>query len=958
MKHFNSLNIKAAFVVLLILSLLAVISNPVSAANGFGAIIPLILDDDIDNDGLEDDEEAINGTDPNNSDTDGDGIEDGLEVFLGLDPLDPNGDADGDGILDADEIAQGLDPTNADSDGDGVNDPVELANGTDPIDPDTDNDGLNDGGEAAAGTDPHNTDTDGDTLLDGFEVNMGLDPLDANGDADGDGLSDVNEVAQGLDPTLADSDGDGIDDPTELANGTNPLNRDIDFDGIPDGSDACFLDPDNSTDGDTICFAADNCPLVANENQADADGDGIGDACDTFNSTTVADSDGDGIGDDVDNCPQWPNADQMAATTTSGRGKNRTTSPSSIGSACTCADLNGSGTVTKHDLAVFDNALSIAGESGLALNQLERCDVNADGVCTVDDRNMIEGHVNKKSRTPLTQVRCPSLDGAANQALNKLGYGFNNWSRERIRLLQLNAVDRTTNGYAGLDAYIAEQLDPGNTIDPEFFEKSLPYSTEGPAHNIVAPFATTGQTQGYLRINYAIGSGTSIGLDNRNRTIGNTSELKILRASYSRRQLDAVLRDFWFNHFNIFGFNSLGRWAIAFHEESIADAMYGKFEDVVMAQTKTAGMLDYLDLDDNKVGARNENFARELVELHTLGVSRDIDGVRQDTYDWTTDASAQNIIEVSRILTGWGYNNSAGGSNGLGFVFTSNDHENGDKSVQIGGPSATPWNFGTSGNESCGNVLYGPEEEEGRALICRLSRHPMSADNVGNKLIKRFLGDSAEGQETILLNAFKQTWMNTAADLPGSLQTLLVSDAFKRSLYYEDNKVKRPHVFNSSLIRALGPDVEGPSNIVDQPYVTANFNASFRALMGDFMPTGEGLYLAPHPIGYSEESTAWIGVSVMLNHFNAVSRLLNSSNPNELADLQSIKMHLGLQLSYADMSDLVRDILAGTGIDLPESSIAEIADFANRYDDSETNPDEQVKRALIGVLSTPEFMSH
>jgi hypothetical protein len=261
-----------------------------------GAVNAALSDPDDDNDGLPDTVESNSGTfvdssdtgtDPKNADSDGDGLKDNVETGTGtyVGPLNtgtnPNmADSDGDGINDkaennsgtfVDSTHTGTDPNAADTDGDGLNDGVETNTasfvdasdtGTNPLVADTDGDGLNDGGEVSANTDPFVTDTDGDGLTDGEEAGAG---------------------GTGTDPTLADSDSDGINDGTEVTAGTNPLS--------------------NDTDGDTVLDDVDNCPTVANLDQADGDSNGIGDACDV-------DTDSDGVSDAIDNCPTMANADQ------------------------------------------------------------------------------------------------------------------------------------------------------------------------------------------------------------------------------------------------------------------------------------------------------------------------------------------------------------------------------------------------------------------------------------------------------------------------------------------------------------------------------------------------------------------------------------------------------------------------------------------------------------------------
>ncbi len=157
---------------------------------------------DPDNDGINNQDEFNNSTNPNLSDTDGDGLNDGDEINIhGTSPL--SSDTDGDGLSDGDEInIYATEPLVADSDSDGLNDLVEVDNGTDPSEIDTDSDGLNDGDEIIIhGTDPLSSDTDGDGLNDGDEI--GVYQSNPNlSDSSNDGINDLELVNYGLDPNV------------------------------------------------------------------------------------------------------------------------------------------------------------------------------------------------------------------------------------------------------------------------------------------------------------------------------------------------------------------------------------------------------------------------------------------------------------------------------------------------------------------------------------------------------------------------------------------------------------------------------------------------------------------------------------------------------------------------------------------------------------------------------------
>ncbi|MFT6233445.1 MAG: hypothetical protein ACJAZO_003965 [Myxococcota bacterium] len=182
---------------------------------------PDVTDPDDDNDGVTDEDEATNGTNPMDTDTDDDGVPDGVEVANNSDGTLP--DTDDDGLTDAQEIEEQTNPRNPDTDGDGITDGDEVNTGTDPlVAEDGDDDGLPDHVEADLGTNPEVADTDGDGITDGDEVNTGTDPLVAE-DGDDDGLPDHVEADLGTNPEVADTDGDGITDGDEVNTGTDPL---------------------------------------------------------------------------------------------------------------------------------------------------------------------------------------------------------------------------------------------------------------------------------------------------------------------------------------------------------------------------------------------------------------------------------------------------------------------------------------------------------------------------------------------------------------------------------------------------------------------------------------------------------------------------------------------------------------------------------------------------------------
>ena len=218
--------------------------------------------DDCDNDGVTNEEETLDGTDPLKEDSDGDGVKDGKEKIDGTSPLNQC-----EFLIASHTIAPSSTWNTTDCDNDGITNAVEKTDGTDPLNEDSDGDGLSDAVEKTDGTDPLKLDSDGD------------------------GLSDSVEKIDGTDPLITDTDGDGIADNLDNCPLTANTNQaDNDKDGL---GDSCDDDDDN----DSILDGNDNCPMTYNPGQEDRDRDGEGDLCDLIelNISQALTLNGDGI---------------------------------------------------------------------------------------------------------------------------------------------------------------------------------------------------------------------------------------------------------------------------------------------------------------------------------------------------------------------------------------------------------------------------------------------------------------------------------------------------------------------------------------------------------------------------------------------------------------------------------------------------------------------------------------
>jgi uncharacterized protein (DUF1800 family) len=321
-----------------------------------------------------------------------------------------------------------------------------------------------------------------------------------------------------------------------------------------------------------------------------------------------------------------------------------------------------------------------------------------------------------------------------------------------------------------------------------------------------------------------------------------TSELaqaKLLRAIYSQRQFEEVMTDFWFNHFNVFMDKGLDRLMLTSYERDvIRPRALGKFEDLLVATAKSPAMLFYLDNwlsvgpDSAKAlgipahpgpygnrnprpGRRNsglnENYGRELLELHTLSVNGGY--------------SQRDVTEVAKVFTGWTIENPAQGG---GFKFDPRMHEPGPKFV-------------------LGHRIKPRGEGEGLEVLHRLATSPQTAHFISLKLAQRFVSDDPP---QALVDRMAKTFLKKKGDIREVLNTLFHSPEFWDDQTYRA-KVKTPLEFVASAMRATDAGIDDA-----QP------------LVGQLNRMGMPLYGAQPPTGYSMKAETWVSSSALLNRMN------------------------------------------------------------------------------------------
>ncbi len=306
---------------------------------------------------------------------------------------------------------------------------------------------------------------------------------------------------------------------------------------------------------------------------------------------------------------------------------------------------------------------------------------------------------------------------------------------------------------------------------------------------------------------------------------------RIIRAAESDRQLNEVMVDFWFNHFNVFIGKGPDRFMITSYErDAIRPRIWGRFEDLLSATAKSPAMLFYLDNARSRAGALNENYAREIMELHTLGVDA---GYTQ-----------KDVTELARVFTGWTIEQRSGT-----FVFRPRLHDSGEKTV-----------LGV-------HFRAGGGIEEGQRMIHILAQHPATAHHIALQLCQRLVSDDPP---KALVDRVAKKFLATDGDLRETERAIIDSPEFWDPKQYRA-KVKSPFEYVISAVRAVNATVDNPLPIA-------------RALQ----QIGEPLYGAQPPTGYSDRADVWINTGALMNRLNFALALAANKLPGVHSDVVSI----------------------------------------------------------------------
>jgi uncharacterized protein (DUF1800 family) len=352
-----------------------------------------------------------------------------------------------------------------------------------------------------------------------------------------------------------------------------------------------------------------------------------------------------------------------------------------------------------------------------------------------------------------------------------------------------------------------------------------------------------------------------------------------IRAVYSQRQLLEVLADFWHNHFNVQATQSPIRSLLVHYDRDVIRAnALGNFRALLEALARSTAMLYYLDNVYSEDSGPNENFARELFELHTLSAEfyhpeYTIDNVPADFYTNNTGYIDSDVYESARAFTGWSVANGdsqSGGINDGSFKYKETWHDRFQKQVlghQIPNDQA--------------------ELKDGHDVLDYVAAHPATATNIAKKLCRRLIGDNPP--QTVV-EAAKATFLaNIAApdQLKQVVRTILTSSEFQSTW---GQKVKRPFEHVVSALRAVSV-----SNSIVQP-INAFTSSYYDPIYGYFNPIGQPLFEWAPPTGYPDQAGYWLNSNGLLKRWNFFNYSSELNSGGTWSRITGIKIDLRAEM--------------------------------------------------------------
>ncbi|MBL8858060.1 MAG: DUF1800 domain-containing protein [Planctomycetes bacterium] len=380
-------------------------------------------------------------------------------------------------------------------------------------------------------------------------------------------------------------------------------------------------------------------------------------------------------------------------------------------------------------------------------------------------------------------------------------------SEQELRFL----VARVTNGWnpatyaravqLGYDAFLEEQLDHTALADPEVTAMLPAY-----------PSLSLSSKQIYDQ--YVVPNDT-------NTAINQLKTATIVRAIYSKRQLFERMVEFWGDHFSVDHNDGQVQWLKTVEDRDVIRAnAFGTFTNLLIADAKSAAMLYYLDNYRNFSTAPNENYSREVMELHTLDVGH---------------YSEMDVAELARCLTGWQYRGTSLANHGE-FFFNAAQHDNGQKVVR-------------------GVVIQPGGLAEGELVLTQLAHDIATARFLARKLCNWFLSYNTP---QVVIDSVAGVFRASGGDIKSVLRKIFARETLHMMSPASTVKIKRPFHLVASTVRSILPEVSAPVRFITE-----------------LATMGHTTFGWSSPNGYPDTAQAW--GTVLLDRWNFMSRFFSNS---------------------------------------------------------------------------------
>jgi uncharacterized protein (DUF1800 family) len=504
----------------------------------------------------------------------------------------------------------------------------------------------------------------------------------------------------------------------------------------------------------------------------------------------------------------------------------------------------------------------------------------------------------------------------------------------------LPGVDNTERLYAFID----QQLDPLNIPD-----------TDCDTRIANASLATLGKTLMQLWQQHNLNNPTS---SVRNQPAREARTAAMLRAVYSRRQLYEVLVEFWHNHFNVHAFDTYTAPVFMSYDRDVMRGtrvvssitypnVLGNFRYLLEQVARSTAMLYYLDNYINQDGGPNENYARELFELHTLGAENYLGVMLQQDVPGYPSAPIgyvdNDVYEATRCLTGWRVNNGSSGAPGNdgNFLYYDAWHDRFQKTV-LG--------FFINANQA--------PQYDGLKVLDLVAAHPGTARFICRKLCRRLIGDNPPDA---LVNSAADVFVTQAAapdQLKQVVRHILRSTEFRTTW---GEKIKRPNESVISMLRATRAEYlpHGPTELTTTNPIWSRYDA-----------IGQPMFGRRPPDGYPDVKEAWTNSTSMLYRWRFCQDLMegnirltgNPPPPNTLSTTANVNSQMVGPTTPSEIVDFWVNRLLGPGYPLASATRTELLKFISGSYPNAPNDNplsaqqltDRLKRLVALILMSPD----